>query len=453
MKRLEETPIWLDVKKIFEKARNDIRYEMTASIHTKDDDYKVYKVVSIDIVRDYTNNIGDDITIELRLPFGDYVKRLYPYRNNLELTLFRLPLSEYGDSVRKNKSRTSERFKAVFLPDQNPVVRASEFDNVDKFTLDISNLITVKLQLINRALEVLRIITVDGVFHNTANKDILRTLISEESKKLLIDGKPSIGGFDMVDPDNEEVQPQVLFPEGTLLSAVPTYLQERMGGLYTSGVGNYFQFYDKRTQWFVYPLYNTKRFDKEKGMKMVVYTIPRDRFPYVERTFLVNGNTLNVVATSDRKYADSAETDFMESGVGFRMSEARSFMRKFVKMTKEGPVGVRHLLNHEVGLREREDNLNYGPIADRDISANPFTQYSRIAAKDGGRINIVWQNADYQYLYPNMPIMVVYMEGDKVKKAKGVILFAHAYVELVSQGPDARTHQTTVYIVAQIQNQ
>ena len=452
MKRFEQTPIWLDVKRVFQNASEDVRYEMKATIHTEKEDIQVMKVVSIDLIRDYTHNIGDDVTIDLVVSLGDYIKRIYPNRNNLELSLHRQSLNEIADTVRRNKPKNTERFKAVFLTDVNPNVKTTEYDNVDKFTLDIADITHVKLQLINRSLEVLRVTTTHGTFHNTDNESIMRTIMSEESRKILIEGKPAIQGFDIREPDNMEIQPQVVIPQGTHVTAIPTYLQERMGGVYTAGIGNYLQNYNGRNTWFVYPLFNVKRANENPGKSLVIYSIPKDRYTSVERTFMVEGNRTHIVATSDKQYNDSAEADYMEFGVGFRMTEARSMMYKPVEMTPEGPVGVRNQLNHEVALTNRTDNLNYAPVADRDISSNPFAQYSRVAGRAEANLNVTWQNADHRVLYPNIPVTYVYMVGDKVKRASGVVLFAHCYMQLDGKGMGIYSHTTTINMALYLKN-
>ena len=453
MKRLEETAIWQDVKRVFKNASEDVRYEMKATIHTEKEDIPTMKVVSVDVVRDYTHNIGDDVTIAVVVPLGDYIKRIYPNRNNLELSLHRQSLNELAETIRRNRPRNTERLKAVFLTDENPNVRTTEYDNIDKFSLDTADIVTVKFQLLNRSLEVLRVTTTYGAFHNETNEDIIRTIMIEDSKKILVDGKPAIQGFDIRKPDNMEIQPQVIIPQGTHLTAIPTYLQERMGGVYTAGIGNYLQNYDGRNTWFVYPLFNVKRAKESKGKSLVIYSIPKDRYTSVERTFMVEGNRVHLVATSDKQYNDSAENNYAEFGVGFRMTEARSMMYKPVEMTPEGPVGTRSQLNHEVGLIDRSDNINYAPIADRDISANPFAQYSRIASRAEGNLNVNWQNADHRVIYPNMPVTYMYMENDKLKKADGVLLFAHCYMQLDGKGMGINSHTTTINMVLYLKNQ
>lgn len=71
---LEKTPIWMAVRKIFSESQKPVRFAYTAKLHTVDEDFDVMKIVTIDIIRDYLNNIGDAITIEFIMPLGEYAK-------------------------------------------------------------------------------------------------------------------------------------------------------------------------------------------------------------------------------------------------------------------------------------------------------------------------------------------------------------------------------------------
>ena len=117
---IEQTALWADIRKIMSDGAKSVRFEYTALIHTAKEEFKAYQILSIDTVRDYVNNIGDAITLEFTLPLGDYTKLFYPNRSNLEITISRVELAEIGDKKASNKSTEQERYKAIFLPEENP---------------------------------------------------------------------------------------------------------------------------------------------------------------------------------------------------------------------------------------------------------------------------------------------------------------------------------------------
>lgn len=431
---LEKSPLWLDIRRILQGKSNRVRYEYKGTIHTTKEDFEITKILTIDIVRNYVKNTGDEIILQIMMPLGDYVKRLYPHRQNLEITIKRTALFEAGQEKNTNDYVDIERYKAVFIYDRNPHIKTSDFDNIDKTSLDLTQILTVDFQLLNRALEPLRIKTTGGIFSNKNPKETMPALLGGESLKVLIDGKPSIDGIDIVEPDNKEKLAFVSIPQGTHITAIPTYIQQNMGGIYNAGIGTYLQTYQNKRYWFVYPLYNYTRFKTDKGPKAVFYSTPPYRYPIVERTFRVEGDNIYILAMSTKKYMDKAEADMMNTGIGFRQADARAFMGKPVLLDEKGPIGMKNRLATEVSLKARDDGLNYAPVSHERISANPFKQYSQINAKNGANLRFTWYNANPNLIYPGMPCKFVYLVNDTVKEICGIILFVHISVDLEQKG-------------------
>lgn len=441
---LEKTPIWADIRKVLNSGPKDVRYEYTATIHTVIDDIDSMKVITIDYIRNYVTNISDEVFIELIMPLGEYIKRLYPYRDNLEITVNRTVLNEAAETHSPNKTIDTERYKAIFLP-SNPSYKAHEYDNIDKHTLDHVDILHVKFQLLNRALEPLRIKTTGAIFRNVSQKDIIHAVLAGESMKVLIDGKPSIDGLSLVEPDNTEIKKHVIIPQGTHVTGVPTYLHEKMNGVYNAGIGTYLQAYKDKRMWFVYPLYNTKRF-ADRTSKAIFYSVPRNRYPSIERTYRLESDTIHILATGNKVYNDLSDTTQIDSGIGFRMTDARAMMKKPVGITPDGPVGLRTRLNTEVAISSRSDGLNYAPIARDSISSNPFIEYSNCNRKNGSIMDLVWDNANPGELYPGMPCKYTYMENDILRELYGVIHSVHVLVQLDGRGISSRSHITTAHV-------
>jgi hypothetical protein len=439
---LKKSPLWLDIKKIFDAPSGKARFEYQATIHTTDEDFPVTQVIQIDILRDYQNQIGDQIFGDFLLPLGDYIKRLYPYRTNLEVTITRKPLFAVGGQSDSEKENETERYKAIFLPDENMLPNGTDMMQYDKFSLDLTDIVTLRLQLLNRSLEPLRIKTVGGVYTKVSAKDLLQTLLVSESQKVLVDGKPAIDGMDLIEPNNPDVKEHVVVPHGTLVPLIPTYIQEKLYGVYNAGIGTYLQSYNQQRLWFVYPLYDTKRYTTDKKTKLVIYGVSAKDYPVLELTYRLNGDVLYILAQDQKRYFDMAETDQMSNGIGFRQADARSFMKKPVEVTEKGPEAVRNQLVTEVISKEREDNLNYAPMSPQRVSSNPFINYSAVASRQGGKIDINWFYADPNLIFPGMACQYVYLDGDEVRRLNGVVLKVYASIRLDGVGIGAKRHMT-----------
>lgn len=437
---IESTPLWADVREVMQAKAKPTRFEYRAMLHTEKEDLPVYRLESIDLVRDYVGNIGDVVQVEFKMPLGEYMIRLYPFRTNLEFTIKRILLTD--DSVKKIEDTriVTTRYKAVFLTDENPNMTGREHEHLDINTLNNLDIVQVKLQLLNRSLEFIRIRMTHGVFRQVTQKRLIHNLLAGESLKVQIDGRPSIDGINIVEPDNNEIKKNVIIPSSTVVTAIPSFLQEKMGGVYSTGIGNYLQTFGGRLLWFVYPTWNTKRFTTTKDDRIIFYAMPEGRYSAMDRTYLTNGGVTKVLVTGTRRYKDSADIDYMNQGSGFRMADARAFMKKPVAITVEGPMARRANLNTEVAAEARKDGLNYAPGV--TASSNPFKHYSKINARNIAQIDVVWEHADPELIYPGMPCKYVFLDEGRPVELNGTVGQVQAVTQLQGIGTGAQTYMT-----------
>jgi hypothetical protein len=430
---LEQSPLWMEIRPIMEDKAKPVKYEYRGMLHTTKEDIPIFKIVSIDVVRDYTTCMGDRRHIEFKMALGDYITRMYPYRTNLELSVKRIQLEETSGQAKEDAKIETERYKAVFLPKANIHPSGTELEQHDTESMNKVDLVDVKLDLLDRSLEPLRVKTTSGVFRNATAHQLMHSVMVGESNKIKVDGKPAIDGIDIVKPHNQALNRHIILKSGQHITDIPSHLQEHMNGVYNAGIGTYLQKYKDRKLWFVYPLWSTKRFDEDVP-KVVFYAVPAERFPSLDRTYREEGKILKILVSSRRKYFDSAETDHMNNGSGFKQADANAFMRKPVKITDEGPVGMRANLNTELAARQRDDGLNYAPVSDRPISSNVYTEYSKVNARNIARIDLTWENAQHDLICPGMPCKYIHLNKNKLVEVKGVVLFVHAMTSLQVPG-------------------
>lgn len=314
----EKTPLWADVRRIFKDPAKPVRNVYTGKIHTVNEDIEVVKIVTLDIERNYKDNIGDNIIVECIVPFGQYLKRIYPNRQNLEFTLSKRQLLEAGVAATNASGMEIERFKMIFIQGHNEEPSGTEYNGVDEHTLNSTKIVTVKAQLLNRSLEPLRIKTTGGIFKNVTQTDIIQSVLLGESKNILIDGKPAIDGIDMVSANNDEKVKHAIIPHGTHVTSIPTFFQEQLNGVYNGGIGTYLQSVNNKRIWFIYPLYDYSRFD-QNVKKIIIYAVPKNRFPMIERTYRQQGDITYIAASNQKSYSDSGESGVMNAGSGFTL--------------------------------------------------------------------------------------------------------------------------------------
>lgn len=423
----EESTLWQEILAITKSVEKAQLLEYQGTIHTPQATIGVFHLNQIEKARDYLAQVGDTIRLQFTIGLGDYVKYIYPHRHNLEFTLKKKQIAEGGVGVQKDSPSKSTRHKVIFNPAKNPPVGLSDLDQHSATDLNTTDMVEIYIELVERSFEPLRIKTLSGgdsAFIRQKLQDIVHTTLVNQAKRIQVDGKPCLDAVDIVPFDNTEVIKNILLPDGMRVTAIATYLQNSQG-IYNFGIGNFYQNYRGRRTFFVYPTYSTERFNKDV-YKAIFYAAPQEKLPQSEKTFIEEGKILKIVCTANRLYTDSGEVGMMNAGSGFRMPEARAFMKKAALLMEDGPVADRSRLNHEVVFAERDDGLNFAPMSRNGPSSNPYLQRSTASMQNVAQMDLVWENGDEELLYPGMPCKVISASQGKAIEIFGCILFVHS---------------------------
>jgi len=420
IENFKTSPIYASVNPIMQSSSKPVRTRLSAILSTSSLDYTILNIESVNVFRDYASSITDHTQIRINVPWGDYVYLIYPNRHNLELTLSKTVLNESGDSSSGDSSVTETVYKVTFDP-TNPNFVGTEIGSRKQSDLNNSTLVSVSLQLLDRRVEAFRFKMVDGVYRGATAKQLISALLLGQAQKVQISGTPSADGIDLVEPDNTTVFTQAVFPSGTRAIRVPTYIQERIGGVYKNAIGTYFQTYNDLGLWFVYPLYDHTRFDNNTGRDVVTfYATPKQITTGMERTYLADASSLSIAVTAERLYFSVDDITQMNEGVGFRMVDQTAFTTKPATFDNNEPVASRANLNREVSFISRDDGLTNSPVVN-DYSTNPYSQLSKIAARQTAIVRLTWENANPDLLYPGMPAKYVFMQGENLVEIKGTV--------------------------------
>ena len=387
---------------------------LTAIIHTVSDDISPIRVEMLDIHADYVNNIGDYIVLEVLIGLGTWTHDVYPYVNNLEVSLT-------YENIESLTIKT-KRYKAVLLNDTVVKPESSGIDKIGKTDLDIKNIVQLKLQLIDRSLEVIRIKQSGTVFRNVTLENLLTAELSDNLTKLMVDGRPVIDELAIESISNKQRYHNLVIPDGTMVVSLPKYLHEKYG-LYNAGVGLYFMDVNDRRQLYLYNTYNINK--SETGGRVLKIIVDNDRPSSLSnKSFYIEANVVTISVGMDSYINNDGEARMMQDGAGFKTINSRAMMAKPVQMGEQ-PYGNRRVVNTEVLLTEREDGVNYAIL---DTNNNIFTNTEGAVKRFGVPAKVSWSYSDPFLLQPSMPVIVTYNDSKKTVIRKGVLLAHHTTI-------------------------
>lgn len=414
---IENSPLRYLAQEIIASGQTQTNFGWEARVHLKDQMLTPLMVISVNVARDYAKNFTDQMTCTFLFPLGKYARRIYPGRNDLEITLYKIPLLEVNSGTDTQGGIEAERYSAILL-DQGPSpVDAKGTETNDEDVLDLTQLVEVHFQLFNKAVEQIRLISVGGVYRQTKVEELLTWLLTNESMKVDVDDQRAIEGIDVAPAANERVYEQVVITHGTKLIDAVDYLQQRIG-VYNAGIGHYIQ----GKHWYVYPLYNPGMFnDSVRTITLVV--LPSRKFTDIERTYRKIGDSLTVLVTGDTGFKDDSGSQYLNSGNGARYTEATGFMEGSATTKDNKAVMARGKNNSEfVTDTMLNEKANFAPVPQERITANPFPILSKLNARNGGAFKAVWQNSDPQLILPGMVTRIIYSDNGETKELFGVML-------------------------------
>lgn len=442
MASLDDTSLYQEFSEIAAAGELPVHYYWSCEIHAGGEIVRPYKVLSIDFIRDYDNSYSDNIELQVSIAPGAYAHQVIPFKEDLKVTLKKNPVSEVKAEENFDLDPEAITLQAFLVDDGNPAIEGNHSQTTDPTTADYMGAITVSLQLVDSAIEQLRMKTVGGVFKDAVPGHVLQALMTLSSKNIAVDANSRVRGVDLAEPSNQQPRKHVVIPHGTKLTRLPSYVQEHCGGVYSSGLGHYLQ----RGIWYVYPEFDHTRFSRTTRTLSII-NVAANQFPGLERTFKYEGGKLIVLSTGEVNYHDDSESLQLNYGNGVRFTNASRVLEGFSTTQRNVTRVSRHENNAEYVARARRNGLNNVYFSEDRITSNSFKETSKLARRSGAHLELVWENSDGELIYPGMPVRVLYMYKEEVVEVYGTVLRAQTYISAVGTGPSIHRHKSVTNLV------
>lgn len=432
----EKTSFYNEYLRITTNGNTDASYHWSAVIIANGKEIMTFKVVDMDIIRDYVNNYADVMLLSVMMLAGDYVGDVYPYRDDLELVLYKAPLSAmYGDRESNSERTVKMTYKAVLKSTVDVKSQGMSGRPFDRDAMNLSPPITVDFDLVRKPVMQLRMITCGMPFRNLVPADAVKSLLTLASKEINGNDEEVVYGVSMVEPNNTTVTDHVIIPQGTPLIDVPGYVQKNCNGIYTNGIG----FYVQGNYWHVYAPFDVTRY-KTVQKTITVIRVPEKRFEGIDRTWALNGDNLTILASGSFGKNDSTTVQKLDEGVGAVYADASKFMDDFVQVSGNKAVVSRRENNNEFVTENRSDGFSRAKTADNRITSNFCVEQSKLSIRNGSVMTIVWHHSDPELIEPCMPIKVILLDNDRPVEIDGVVLMSDTQYRLHGIGAAAIRH-------------
>ncbi len=434
---LRDSPLWNEISAIAFEQEGRIPLTGWKAVFLADGkELQAMKVVSITIVRDFRQAYGDEITLEVMLPSGEFVYDIYPHRQDLKVVLSREVADRQGE-LGLSPDIDSQQLRATLIDDHSLTVEGLLNSVHSKDTL--VDIMTVRFQLLDLALERVRLHSVGGLFRDATPAQVLEYILTSVSTGLDLDETNVIRGVEMVESPNSDAHRQIIIPHGTRFPELPRFLHERVGGIYPTGMGVYLF----KNHWYVYPLFDLTRFD-QSIKTLTLINLPKNQLPGVERTYRKTPHQVIALITGDVKHLDNSEAQLLNLGNGVRYVDARRVVDGFADTAGGDNKALisRTENNNEFVTDKRNSGLNNLQTSSARTTSNKFAELSKLAQRAGSEIQCVWENSDMGEIYPGMPVKYMYVKDDQIHELKGVVLAAQHYVQTYGVGITDSRHRT-----------
>lgn len=400
-------------------------------LHTELFDIPIDMAKSLDVTRDYNANICDFITIVFDMPAGTFAKKVYPFRDNLEMTVAK----RFKDNA---KPRVSTRYKLVLYA--NGGMDAGYFSKGDEASLDESNILTITGQLILREVFGLREAYVDGIYKNCTVTDVIRGCLAQSCQMVELEGNKLKHNIDVYEANNDFTYNNLIIPTGITCLDLPSYLHVKDYGVYNGAIGTYIQKYNNKDMIFVYPLYSTSRYnDDETYPKITIYHANTTKYDMIDNTYRVDGKNVEMIATSKTKSKDLGSNTLMDQGDTIVSSSSEQIFNSNFEVTDEGISFDSTKQLKGQSITNRRDGQNKIRYTDE---SNVYKQRAHVLRNTLAMYTVPWSYSNPDLIYPGMPALLIFEDSKKgLMKLYGTVQGISTYFDF-----KVKTHSSMLLV-------
>lgn len=397
--------------------------------------FKAIAVTSLTERHLYIDNLFEDNLITVAMEPSQYTEMILIGHESLSLKLLQRPYSGMGEVYERT-------FHAVIVSHQDAKRDGNITDVTGVNALDLTSLSIITFQLITSASFDLRLRELGAIYPNATAVDVLRHYLASVRLEDRLSQKSYVSAVNVEPGASDRVFKSIKIPEGTRFMAFPDYLQKNYG-VYGQGLGCFL----RGQRWYVFSPFNVVKRDTDTR-RLVVFNAPPGSYRELPNNFHLIGNTVTVIATGETKHRRYSDEDALNGGTGVRFASMDSIQGKgSTDNPDEDPTRTpEEYITEYRGVNYNNGNQNTVTVGGR-LTDNPLDLASRMAARGGEVVDVMWLHGSLMPLRPGMPVTFYYGDNGQVKNKTGTLITAECMSSIPAGGFVEPEHRTTVRLV------
>ena len=408
MATLSNSALNKEVEEILGKSKHFILPDCDFIIHTKDKDIVIPYFLTIEVERNYTENISDVLYVEFLIGAGTAIKTIFENRDALEATI-KLKFS--------NKKIVKRRYKLILITKPEEV-HDSKIAKAKEDTLNSQDLAKIKAQCVDELVLQLKNEYISGVFHNYDLKTLLKGIMGKRLKELSVDAHINI-----YEPDNKKIYENILIRPFTKFIKLPYILQNGDYGIYNYGANVYFSNITETNKIKydvdIYPVYDYTRYKKETKRPKLLLINPenflrsKNEFNFYYKDGVYKGIVNNLefkLDSEDKRYT---------IGNGIIVEYSNNTINQDLSTVTDDKIIFSNDLTYDI--TKIDDTRSFSHFVETDGDDNIFKYYSLLNRLQVIIASVVLPKVNPEVIYPGMPVVYYFINSGKIYSTTGTV--------------------------------
>ena len=417
-------------------GNNRTVYDVDAVIHAGGVDLPVHSVSRIDTHSDFVTQYRDVTSITVLVSTGDLIMKIAPFQDDLTVTV-----NSNRDDSRVMMGNTYRAYLTEDIPSSIGTADSGLYKDAE--TANRFSTVSITIALVHLAVEYLDSIQTGMVCRVTPPFTVLKVLFKKYLDEINFTSEVAIDSLTFEEPSNLSNREIINIPQPTRLVELPDLLQNREGGIYTTGLGWYLY----NSGLYFWPLYDIGS-EPKTSRRMHVYIGPTKHSSIIDQTYKVENQLLSIIGTGPLSVIDDTLGQINNQGDTIRYLDGNTAFGAGA-VAKDNVLHMDRKSTHiETAVAETGQAMQVARTGPMVVTSNIYRELSKKAMLSGVTVQFVWRYSDPRLVVPGMRVTLFYLKNNELLEIDGRLMGMSSSEELLGSGiTSKRMSQVTVVSV------